>query len=79
MRLLLARIRHIMKIKDILDQKKFSLSCEVFPPKRDGNLENLYTTIKELGEVKPDFISVTYGAGRKYEREDHRNLFPGQE
>jgi methylenetetrahydrofolate reductase (NADPH) len=52
-----------MKIKDILDQKKFSLSCEVFPPKRDGNLENLYTTIKELGEVKPDFISVTYGAG----------------
>jgi methylenetetrahydrofolate reductase (NADPH) len=52
-----------MKIKDILDQKKFSLSFEVFPPKRDGNLENLYTTIKELGEVKPDFISVTYGAG----------------
>ena len=61
--LLLARIRHTMKIKDILDQKKFSLSCEVFPPKRDGNLESLYTTIKELGEVKPDFISVTYGAG----------------
>jgi methylenetetrahydrofolate reductase (NADPH) len=52
-----------MKIKDILNQKKFSLSCEVFPPKRDGNLESLYTTIKELGEVKPDFISVTYGAG----------------
>jgi len=52
-----------MKIKDILNQKKISLSCEVFPPKRDGNLESLYTTIKELGEVKPDFISVTYGAG----------------
>lgn len=52
-----------MKIKDILNQKKFSLSCEVFPPKRDGNLDSLYTTIKELGEVKPDFISVTYGAG----------------
>jgi len=52
-----------MKIKDILDQKKFSLSFEVFPPKRDGNLENLYTAIKELGEVTPDFISVTYGAG----------------
>jgi methylenetetrahydrofolate reductase (NADPH) len=63
MKLLLAGIRRIMKIKDILNQKKFSLSCEVFPPKRDGNLESLYTTIKELGEVKPDFISVTYGAG----------------
>lgn len=52
-----------MKIRDILDHKKFCLSFEVFPPKRDGNLESLYTTIKELGEVKPDFISVTYGAG----------------
>ncbi len=52
-----------MRIKDIFAQKKFSLSFEVFPPKREGNLENLYTTIKELGEAKPDFISVTYGAG----------------
>jgi len=52
-----------MKIKNILDQKKITLSCEVFPPKREGNLENLYTTIKELGVISPDFISVTYGAG----------------
>ena len=52
-----------MKIKDILDEKKFSLSFEVFPPRRDGNIDNLYATIKELGEAKPDFISVTYGAG----------------
>lgn len=52
-----------MKIKDMFNRKKFSLSFEVFPPKREGNLENLYTTIKELGELKPDFISVTYGAG----------------
>src|SRR5512136_972795 len=52
-----------MKIKDMLNQKKFTLSFEVFPPKREGNLENLYATIKELGKLKPDFISVTYGAG----------------
>lgn len=52
-----------MKIKDMLNQKKFTLSFEVFPPKREGNLENLYATIKELAESKPDFISVTYGAG----------------
>ena len=30
---------------------------------REGNLESLYVTITELGELKPDFISVTYGAG----------------
>lgn len=52
-----------MKIKDMLHQKKFTLSFEVFPPKREGNLDNLYKTIKELTESKPDFISVTYGAG----------------
>jgi methylenetetrahydrofolate reductase (NADPH) len=52
-----------MKINNLFSQKKFILSFEVFPPKREGNLENLYVTITELGELKPDFISVTYGAG----------------
>ena len=52
-----------MKIKDLLSQKKFILSFEVFPPKREGNLDSLYVTITELAELKPDFISVTYGAG----------------
>jgi methylenetetrahydrofolate reductase (NADPH) len=52
-----------MKIKNLLSEKKFILSFEVFPPKREGNLESLYITIKELAELKPDFISVTYGAG----------------
>jgi len=52
-----------MKIKDVLAKRKFLLSFEVFPPKREGNLESLYVTIRELAELKPDFISVTYGAG----------------
>ena len=36
---------------------------EVFPPKKDGNIETVYNTLDELKELKPDFISVTYGAG----------------
>jgi methylenetetrahydrofolate reductase (NADPH) len=52
-----------MKIKEMHRQKNFTLSFEVFPPKREGNLESLYATIKELKDLKPDFISVTYGAG----------------
>jgi methylenetetrahydrofolate reductase (NADPH) len=52
-----------MKIKNIFSQNKFILSFEVFPPKREGNLDSLYVTITELGKLKPDFISVTYGAG----------------
>lgn len=54
-----------MKISDILAQKVFVLSFEVFPPVREGNLESLYSTISELKTLKPDFISVTYGAGGK--------------
>jgi methylenetetrahydrofolate reductase (NADPH) len=53
----------VMKIKEILNRKMLSLSFEVFPPMRDGNIESLYRTIEELRELTPDFISVTYGAG----------------
>ncbi|MEI7590106.1 MAG: methylenetetrahydrofolate reductase [NAD(P)H] [Deltaproteobacteria bacterium] len=52
-----------MRIKDIFDRKKFSLSFEVFPPTREGNIDTLFTAIQELQVLKPDFISVTYGAG----------------
>ena len=52
-----------MKIKDMLLKDTFTLSFEVFPPKREGNLERLYLTIQELVKLEPHFISVTYGAG----------------
>ena len=53
----------LVKIRDILLKKRPALSFEVFPPVRDGNIEDLFSTIKELEELNPDFISVTYGAG----------------
>jgi len=53
----------LMLIRELLQQKKFSLSFEVFPPVREGNLESLYKTIQDLEALNPDFISVTYGAG----------------
>jgi methylenetetrahydrofolate reductase (NADPH) len=52
-----------MKIKEILSEKDFSLSFEVFPPKRDGDVYDLYRVIGELKRLNPDFVSVTYGAG----------------
>ena len=38
-------------------------SCEVFPPKRDDDIYQIYKTLDEIKALKPDFISVTYGAG----------------
>lgn len=52
-----------MRIRDIIDSARLSVSCEVFPPKRDGSLEAIRATIGELAGLAPDFISVTYGAG----------------
>lgn len=43
------------------DNKTFSF--ELFPPKTEKGFENLKNTVKTLNEHKPDFFSVTYGAG----------------
>ncbi len=52
-----------MKIKDIFDKKRAVLSYEIFPPKKTSQVDTVYSTIENLVDLKPDFISVTYGAG----------------
>ncbi len=49
-------------IKDKFSAKKPIISFEVFPPKRDYPVDTIYNTIDNLSDLKPDFISVTYGA-----------------
>lgn len=52
-----------MKI-DTLLQRRPTLSFEIFPPKKqEDDISSIYQTIEELSSLKPDFISVTYGAG----------------
>lgn len=43
--------------------KRSTLSFEVFPPKKEGEFEQAFAVLDELGKLCPDFISVTYGAG----------------
>lgn len=52
-----------MKISDLLNMKKPTISLEVFPPKPDYPIETIFRTLDELKKLNPDFISVTYGAG----------------
>ncbi|MCR5107310.1 MAG: methylenetetrahydrofolate reductase [NAD(P)H] [Lachnospiraceae bacterium] len=52
-----------MKIIDILKRDECGLSFEVFPPKTDTNYESVRTATEEIAELKPTFVSVTYGAG----------------
>lgn len=39
------------------------ISFEVFPPKKDEEIYDIYKTLDTLKTLHPDFISVTYGAG----------------
>lgn len=51
-----------MKVSQVYKNKR-SLSFEIFPPKKDDELKNIDATLEVLSELKPDFISVTFGAG----------------
>ncbi|MCM1181003.1 MAG: methylenetetrahydrofolate reductase [NAD(P)H] [Clostridium sp.] len=50
-------------IKDIFSKGKTVYSFEVFPPKKDEDIYDIYKTLDTLKTLHPDFISVTYGAG----------------
>lgn len=50
-----------MKIKDLY-QNKPVISLEVFPPKPGMPLEGVLAAVDALSCLRPDFISVTYGA-----------------
>lgn len=51
-----------MKISQILNSKEITVSCEIFPPKQGTELEQSRRIVAEMAALKPDFISVTYGA-----------------
>ena len=52
-----------MTIKNILSEKKVTLSFEVFPPKKQDGFDTVAHAASELSDLNPDFMSITYGAG----------------
>ncbi len=52
-----------MKINELFKNKEVTLSFEVFPPKTDAGYEAVEKAASEIAALKPDFMSVTYGAG----------------
>ena len=57
-----------MFIPELFKDDKVVFSCEIFPPKKDGSIDSIYSTLEQLASIKPDFISVTYGAGGSTEQ-----------
>ena len=52
-----------MKIRNRLNPSNPCFSFEFFPPKTPEGVRNLLSTLEELAELQPGFVSVTYGAG----------------
>lgn len=52
-----------MKITELLKDSKPCISCELFPPKAGSELQNALKIVDKIAEIKPHFMSVTYGAG----------------
>ena len=52
-----------MKIRDLITQDKATLSFEVFPPKKDTAFADVEAAALGIAAFKPDYMSVTYGAG----------------
>jgi methylenetetrahydrofolate reductase (NADPH) len=57
-----------MRIADRLASGPPCFSFEFFPPKSDEGYASLQATLRDLAELKPGFVSVTYGAGGSTQR-----------
>lgn len=52
-----------MKIIDVLNSGKVTVSCELFPPKEGSELQKADAVVEKMAALRPSFLSVTYGAG----------------
>jgi methylenetetrahydrofolate reductase (NADH) len=52
-----------VRIDEIIAAGGPVFSFEFFPPKTEAGERNLYAALAELRELRPSFVSVTYGAG----------------
>lgn len=52
-----------MNISQMFKHKTCVFSIECFPPKQTTQFAAMQQTLRRMGDLHPDFISVTYGAG----------------
>lgn len=58
----------------LLGAGEIEVSFEFFPPKSDKMEEQLWSSIKRLAPLAPEFVSVTYGAGGSTRERTHATV-----
>ena len=54
---------HAMRIRELLTTGRPSFSFEFFPPRDEAGFDQLRESLALLRELRPTYVSVTYGAG----------------
>jgi methylenetetrahydrofolate reductase (NADPH) len=52
-----------MRVSQLYENKKPAVSMEFFPPRDEAAAEKFKGTIRKLAQLRPDYMSVTFGAG----------------
>lgn len=61
-----------MRIRELLSYGRPSISFEFFPPKDEAGFDRLRQTLASLRDLRPTYVSVTYGASGAARRETIR-------
>ncbi len=63
------------KLEEVVNDKRdLNISFEFFPPKNDEMEEKLWEAISKLKNLRPNFVSVTYGAGGSTRDRTHHTI-----
>jgi len=52
-----------MRVTSLYENKNPVISMEFFPPRNEDAVRTFSKTLDELAELKPDYMSITFGAG----------------
>ena len=63
-----------MHITDIFQRDRTTFSFEFFPPNTPEGQKKLRETTRQLAQLKPEFFSVTYGAGGSTRERTHATI-----
>ena len=55
-----------MRLTEIINGGKPSLSFEIFPPKTTANFESVRSAAAQMARLNPSYMSVTYGAAEHH-------------